>query len=1153
MTEQMSEVPAAPPVAAAGPAGGHWRAVRWGFVLRWAAIGTVLTGTGIAALLAGLLYFNLEQHPVVGRYVRDKVVAALEQRLGAGMKVGIDQVDLRRSDHETVVQVAGIHLSRADGKRVIDAPAGTLFLDSSRLMTLQIVPRRVEVAGLKVALEIDETGALGVGDPGATPAGGVGLPPPLVAPTDPLKTLGEAIGAGFAGLSLVREALGGSLPEVGLKQAAFSLNDRRSGRMLMADGVGAVLSTLEGGTVEARADVAMAGANYTLTASLSPPGGASQTMRLKSERLDFADFARSLGLHTPASLQRTPVELALDAEVDGERMARSARVSVKLGPLALQVTHDGPPLALTRSEAVVTWAPGASDLAVEALTFDTGANQLRMKGVLAPPRAAEGVWRARLAATETMLDGLTAGDQPVLLPEIATDLSWSSVQQAIGIESLRVAGPQAEVLLTGLLGLGEGREAVKLDLTARQTEARAALRLWPPYFAPTTRNWLVDHVKGGQLNDLALKIDFGPEAFAAVAKEMPLPEGSVAARWNLTNASVQALAETPVIRGVTSTGRASARRVDVDMQGGTIEMGNRRLTLGASQFVVPSTAVDVPEARFRARFEGGADALVALARTPGLRPFAPNTIDPARLRGTAEGEVSLVLKLKHKIAPADVRVGLNAALKGVTLETGFARQNLEAGQFQLQVDRDAVQIRGEARLAGVPAQIDLKGSAGGAAQAQVSMLLDDAARARQGIQLGSAVTGPVQVRLLVPLSEQGTGDITAEFDLTRIALNEPLPGWSKKAGAPGKARAVLEERDGGGLSLGKLEVDAGGVQLRGQVDLGRDGSFQKAQLSSFKLSPGDNVQVEAERVSGMNRIVVRGNAFDMRPFLKSVQTGSLDRANARDTEILLKTTVLSGFGGELASNAEIRMEKRGSDLKRFDLTGRFDGGPVTVRLEPQAGRAPRLKVEAADAGAFLRFFDLYSRMRGGHLVLETTLASGSQNGTMMVRDFALRDEPAMKRLTSDLTTQSAGEESSQVVRDAGRRRTNLKDVPFTKMTVSFARTPGRLEVKDAVMWGPEIGGSITGVLDYLRDRVNLTGTFVPAYSLNNMFAQVPVLGPLLGGGRNEGLFAVRYSISGALSAPTLTIDPLTALAPGFLRKIIDFRGHAQQRATQPAN
>ena len=87
------------------------------------------------------------------------------------------------------------------------------------------------------------------------------------------------------------------------------------------------------------------------------------------------------------------------------------------------------------------------------------------------------------------------------------------------------------------------------------------------------------------------------------------------------------------------------------------------------------------------------------------------------------------------------------------------------------------------------------------------------------------------------------------------------------------------------------------------------------------------------------------------------------------------------------------------------------------------------------------------------------------------------------------------------------------------------------------MYGNDMGLTVDGWLDFARDRVSMDGTFVPAYGVNNLFAQVPVFGIFLGGGAHEGLFAVNYHISGAASKPTLNINPLTAIAPGFLRKI----------------
>ena len=87
------------------------------------------------------------------------------------------------------------------------------------------------------------------------------------------------------------------------------------------------------------------------------------------------------------------------------------------------------------------------------------------------------------------------------------------------------------------------------------------------------------------------------------------------------------------------------------------------------------------------------------------------------------------------------------------------------------------------------------------------------------------------------------------------------------------------------------------------------------------------------------------------------------------------------------------------------------------------------------------------------------------------------------------------------------------------------------------MYGPQIGLSVDGWLDYSHDRVGMKGTFVPAFAINNLFSQIPVFGAFLGGKSNEGLLAITFNISGEASSPSLTINPLSVIAPGFLRNI----------------
>jgi hypothetical protein len=70
----------------------------------------------------------------------------------------------------------------------------------------------------------------------------------------------------------------------------------------------------------------------------------------------------------------------------------------------------------------------------------------------------------------------------------------------------------------------------------------------------------------------------------------------------------------------------------------------------------------------------------------------------------------------------------------------------------------------------------------------------------------------------------------------------------------------------------------------------------------------------------------------------------------------------------------------------------------------------------------------------------------------------------------------------------------------------------------------------------------MRGTFVPAYGLNNMFAQPPILGFFLGGGQKEGLIGITYEVVGSPHAPTLRVNPMSAMMPGILRKPFEFRG-----------
>jgi hypothetical protein len=162
-------------------------------------------------------------------------------------------------------------------------------------------------------------------------------------------------------------------------------------------------------------------------------------------------------------------------------------------------------------------------------------------------------------------------------------------------------------------------------------------------------------------------------------------------------------------------------------------------------------------------------------------------------------------------------------------------------------------------------------------------------------------------------------------------------------------------------------------------------------------------------------------------------------------------------------------------------------------------------------------------MQGGQMWVAMDVPSpdqAPQDGIVNIRDFTIRGEPALNRVV-------------------GSTQNDQRGVEFTRMKVDFTRTPGRLHVKEGVVRGPSIGATVDGLIDFARNEVRMRGTFVPLYGLNNALGQIPIVGLFLGGA-NEGLVGITYEVVGPPSSPTLRVNPISAVAPGLLRKFFEF-------------
>jgi len=126
-----------------------------------------------------------------------------------------------------------------------------------------------------------------------------------------------------------------------------------------------------------------------------------------------------------------------------------------------------------------------------------------------------------------------------------------------------------------------------------------------------------------------------------------------------------------------------------------------------------------------------------------------------------------------------------------------------------------------------------------------------------------------------------------------------------------------------------------------------------------------------------------------------------------------------------------------------------------------------------------------------------------------------------------------------------------KGIAFSSLSSPFVFENEVATIEEARAVGSELGITATGKIDFGKDAIDIDGTIIPAYTINSLLGQIPVIGTILTGEKGGGIFAASYKISGPVEKPQISVNPLSALAPGFLRKLIDGSGASETENPVP--
>ncbi|MBL8589217.1 MAG: hypothetical protein JNK46_11865 [Methylobacteriaceae bacterium] len=1090
----------------------------------------------VAAAAAGLFLFRLSQGPMELAFVGRSIETELERSFGRGVDIALDRAFIENGAHGLAVVVDRLAIRDADGSLIVDAPRAEVTIDSAALLLGRVAPRRLELAEIDLRLDRladgsialsagpDQSGAIPFARGGAPRVGARkdGDPPPEPTP------LGQAAADALRALAdAATDAAGplGGLERIGVTRGNLIVTDVVSGRKTSFRGVDLAFDRAESGQ-SATVYLSALGPNgrWTAVARVGAATGAERRLEIEIRDLSLDEIALLAGFRERPVDFDMPISarLAVTAAADGAIAAASGRFTFGAGYVKLD-DPDHEPFLVDEVVGGFRWDEARGAILLEPTQLSAGDTQFALEGAIAPPAHAGGEWRVELASRDNRLGGERPGETPLALGKLTLSARYASPEARLTIDRLELDGKDVGLVLSGEVIGGDAGPAMKLDLNASRMAARSFVRLWPSFIAPETRAWFLRGLTGGMLEKGVLKVAFDRQAFERLRAQQPPAQDAVLLEFAISDATLDYLPGAPPLVGVAGAGRVTgASAIFRATRAETLPAPGKRLTVTEALFEVPDFGVKPTPATLRLAVQGGVDVAMELLAKPAFRDFSDVPAQARNARGQLDARIDVAMRLGSD-KPGDVQTRVQAHAANVTLEQVLGGEKFEAAALAVSADSGGLTVKGEGRILGAPAQIEMKKPAGQAGEAVVSVTLDEGQRARRGFAV-AGLSGPVAARFAAGLGDGKTRGRRAqvEVDFTRAVFDNLAGAVSKPAGRPAKASFALIDSEGG-YTLDNLQFEGGGASIRGAVQLAGDGQFVSARLSQVRLSPGDDLRVEATRAGEAVKIVARGASVDARPFLKAMTGGK--ESGGKAFELDLKATLLTGHNKQAIANAELRLARAGGRTRATELTGRFGRDPVSVALA-QDGQG--LAVDSHDAGAALAFLDLYKRMEGGRLVGVVRFEGERVDASFNIKDFALRDEPAVRRLVA---------ESAATRTELAGAKVDTQVVKFSRLQARLSRAGDRLTVHEAVLSGQTMGLTVEGSIDLRGERLQMRGAFVPAYGINNFFAKLPLFGPILGGGSNEGLFAVNYRLSGSMAAPVVAVNPLSAIAPGFLRHI----------------
>ncbi|MDH4020339.1 MAG: DUF3971 domain-containing protein [Xanthomonadales bacterium] len=744
--------------------------------------------------------------------------------------------------------------------------------------------------------------------------------------------------------------------------------------------------------------------------------------------------------------------------------------------------------------------------------------------------------------------------QPLEINSLDLQLSADLHRKSLQVSSLDVSiGEETNPLKLNVSGSAQVLEEtvdLKLETGLQELKVNEFDLYWPKGIASGARNWLIDNMKAGTVDnaklDLAMQVPTGPEAKFQLSEL----KGTLA----YSGLTVGYFGALPPATGVTGSGTFDQRGFDLDVTRGQVN----GVSIQPGKVVISGLNDQEAAISVDTQLNGRLDDLFAVLESPPLElNFSTYTgVVSDHLAGQVFSDFSIALPLKAGLRGGDIQYQANGRITNGRLGKVVFDYELQEADLDFSLDRSKLSFRGPLKFSGIPLTLDWTTFLSGSDKGHANFTVDapnvtGTQISALGYEVNEYVQGSVAVKSSAKLTPGGLITATIKSDFNNAELEIPQIHWHKATGEGGSVDFSLSiEKDH--LHAEDINIELGKLKTSGDVQFDMAGPVMSVSLEHLSLSYAQLKGLKLERGESKNlKFTLQGGEASLEPFLSrgDQKLDPQEEKVAVQSEALASRLKASGIVFEIGEskldkvyvnkdtyfdNIQFSGRRDNGGWQEVKLSGHnpFAGGNTDANAHPEAtekleagqfslsfgpgenGQYP-LNIETEDLGSVVSAVKGRNIMRDGYLVLngdsEGPLFTKPIKATFKLNHFTMKEAPAISRVLNMASL-------TQIV--STFRQTGLA---FNSASGDIQLNGSRLSTTQIRAKGGSLGMLVGGWADLKTENLGLHGTVIPLNNINKLVGMIPLFGKVVVGKDGRGIMAVDFTVKGTVSQPEASI------------------------------